>query len=332
MRTPLFLCLFLLSLALRAQPGPFGADLYFSLRNPGELKQVLVFWNSEISGQKIKLLPDRDGMYWVEGLKSPLGGGVNGRIEIVYKKDTMYVYPPSSVYLDVHLESIPFRRGHYYIPDEHFFVWRMLKPEYRAQVSPRLDGDWSDFELGSDLLPHLVLRRLETFRTAYPGLLLWQSRDCAAVQAPVPPPVKEYFKEGLPGMQVYARENCYFFGVFTDRNIYLLQRDSGAVLEYGCLEIPAGDSPGSEIKLLGKEKWARTLPIGFDFKAQTLFSAANPVLIGYYSRLTDCPEEQGKMYENQGVYEVQIDRPDAGLMKTIVNEHRADNCLPARKE
>jgi|GEM_PF-1652761 len=329
--------LLLLPFVLRAQPGPFGSDLYFSLRNPEQLKNSLVLWYDEDTKQKSSLSPGKDGMYRVECHKTPLGGNVRGHVEIVYKKDTMYIYPP---YLngrdDIELTSIPFHKGRYCIPGYIYTSWELFSPDMRHRVRPSLDGDWQEFDMDRpDLLPSLLLRREEMIRHGHIGSLLGSRDGISSITASCIPGY--FFRDKSTGEKIMGHGiwfpspfPYYCFGILQNTNVYFLLRERDSLLEYGILDLPDGiedTTRGQEGDLFWKGD-ARNA----EFSTYLFAQSDLPRVLGYYRVNRGCGNEPQHTIERWGIFSVQIGKPDAVLLKTIRNEHRDDNCLPPLKE
>lgn len=142
------------------QPGPFGGMLSFKVYNNGK-KIDLPNENWKIIPTNITLADSTnihysgflrnkiDGFYYIIPAPTPGGGNVNNDfyLDIVYKKDTMRVYPPSFRNQTIELDSIPFQKGVYKIPQSVYDFKKISKKGtyYGKLPVPNLYGDWNLF-------------------------------------------------------------------------------------------------------------------------------------------------------------------------------------------
>lgn len=142
-----------------AQPGPSGGMLSFKVYNNGK-KINLPNENWKITPTNITLadsantgrfyFPDKnEGFYNIIPAPTPAGGSVKDDfyLDIVFKKDTMRIYPPSFRHQDIELDSIPFQKGVYKIPQSVYdFKKNSKKGTYYGKLPvPNLYGDWNLF-------------------------------------------------------------------------------------------------------------------------------------------------------------------------------------------
>lgn len=142
-----------------AQPGPFGGMLSFKVYNNGK-KINLPNENWKITPTNITLadsantgrfyFPDKnEGFYNIIPAPTPAGGSVKDDfyLDIVFKKDTMRIYPPSFRHQDIELDSIPFQKGVYKIPQSVYDFKKISKKGtyYGKHLVPNLYGDWNLF-------------------------------------------------------------------------------------------------------------------------------------------------------------------------------------------
>lgn len=141
---------FFLSLKGLAQPGAYGGTLEFKVYKDG--KQV------NLSGKNWKITPNNGSFkepskpykypdyYQIIPRKTPMGGTVknNFYLDIVFKKDTMRVYTPNFSSAKVVLDSIPFKKGIFKIP-QYVYELQFQKSLENREYLPNLNSDWSIF-------------------------------------------------------------------------------------------------------------------------------------------------------------------------------------------
>ncbi|MFN3757115.1 MAG: hypothetical protein ACK4RM_09175 [Flavobacterium sp.] len=137
------------------QPGPSGGMLAIKIYREG--KQIdLPNENWQIIPTNITLAdskrdnPDKgDKFYYIIPVPTPVGGDVDNDfyLDIVLKKDTMRIYPPSFRHQNIVLDSIPFQKGVYKIPQSVYDFKKISKKGayYGKLPVPNLYGDWNLF-------------------------------------------------------------------------------------------------------------------------------------------------------------------------------------------
>ena len=314
LKTLLLLFFGLKTFCLSSQPGAFGSDLIFSLREAK--KAYVVSWYDERTKHK-KTLQLENNQYTVRAIKTPVGGGVSGKIEIVYKNDTMIVYPPRFFGGDATvLDNIPFRKGIYKIPEIVYSTQRLFKPEFRKNLKPNLEGDWSEYEVGRpDPIGTVTLRRIELFKNSKSfSSLLPSFCSKTTLYSENPYYLKDRFLnettyKAIIGNSFYIprRFKYYFFGVMNETNCYFLQREENSPIEYGTIEVPIGNE--------GQESYYP------HFSMYSYYQGDEPLVLGCYY---DVSNTEKIMW---GIFKIYIDQPDKQIMEIIKEEHRMDNLM-----
>jgi hypothetical protein len=150
----LILTFFLVGLIIHiaaAQPGPYSGVLSLRVFDNGKMIDLNSNdWKvSPIIGDKFfksisYTYPD---YYIIKPQPGPGGAQLNKdfHIEIVHLKDTMKIYMPSINYKDVKIDSIPFARGTYHVP-QHIYDMKQITDYYKAyNFTPKINGDWNLF-------------------------------------------------------------------------------------------------------------------------------------------------------------------------------------------
>lgn len=133
-----------------AQPGAYGGSLEFKVYKDG--KQV------DLSGKNWKIIPNNGtfeepsnpykhpGFYQIVSLPTPMGGMVKPDfyLDIVFKKDTMKVYTPNFSYINIRLDSIPFSKGVFKIPN-YVYDLQYNKILENRDYLPNLNANWNIF-------------------------------------------------------------------------------------------------------------------------------------------------------------------------------------------
>lgn len=134
-----------------AQPGAYGGSLEFKVYK--DSKQV------DLNGENWKIIPNNGtfeepsnpykhpGFYQIVSVPTPMGGmvKVDFYLDIVFKKDTMRVYTPNFSNADVKLDSIPFKKGTYKIPNHIYGLKQMVDENKALNYRPTLNDDWEVF-------------------------------------------------------------------------------------------------------------------------------------------------------------------------------------------
>jgi hypothetical protein len=151
MKKPFLLFLFLLTVNNGfGQPGAYTGTLSFKVYHEGKM--------ADLSNKKWQIAPHNitledmpkpyayPGFYQLIPKGTPVGGRVkeNFYLDIIFKKDTMKIYTPNFSSADVTLDSIPFRKGVFKIPQHIYDLKDITKHKY-PQYTPKLNGDWSLF-------------------------------------------------------------------------------------------------------------------------------------------------------------------------------------------
>lgn len=153
MKTKTLYLLFLVFFFLRnglAQPGAYGGSLEFKVYKNG--KQV------DLSDKNWQIIPVNDllkeptesykfpDFYRIIPIKTPMGGIVKSDFyfDIIFKKDTMRIYPPNFSYSNILLDSIPFSKGVYKIPN-YVYELQHNKTLKNRDYIPNLNSDWNIF-------------------------------------------------------------------------------------------------------------------------------------------------------------------------------------------
>jgi hypothetical protein len=151
--------LFLISIISFGQPGPSGGMLAIKVFRKG--KQIeLPNANWQIIPTNITLADktidyssfyfvEDSSMYYIVPQATPAGGNVadDFYLDIVFGKDTMTIFPPSFKHRDIILDSIPFQKGVYKIPQSVYDFRELSKKGYYYGKTPvpNLIGDWDLF-------------------------------------------------------------------------------------------------------------------------------------------------------------------------------------------
>ncbi|MFV0539857.1 MAG: hypothetical protein ACK5MZ_01285 [Aestuariibaculum sp.] len=330
----LIVVLFITTPCCFSQPGPYGADLIFSIKDKSLSKKYTVFWN-DTRNNTVKDLKALSGTYKVIGTKTPIGGGFTGYITLVHKKDTMFVHPPTSMYEDIVLK-IPFRKGTYSIPNLVYETQALFKPEYRERLAINLEADWSEFEIKQKLkLPTVTLRRIEIiensrlFTNIYP-----RCHDATNIYSSSPYHLKDYFEEDgfyekiiCNNFYIPRNYKYFFFGVLKKTNLYFLQREEDSPIEYGTLQIPIDRSVQQKQENCHKGLLFPNLADDVYFSTESLIGGNIPIVFGYYHAVKKCDESFGSVKETWGMFNIYINKPDEKTLDIIEKEHSYDNNL-----
>ena len=147
----IFFMIFLIWRTGFAQPGAYGGSLEFKVYKDG--KQV------DLSGKNWKIIPNNGvfkepsnpykhpDFYQIVSLPTPMGGMVKPEfyLDIVFKMDTMRVYTPNFSNSDVKLDSIPFKKGTYKIPNHIYGLKQMVDENKSLNYKPTLNENWEVF-------------------------------------------------------------------------------------------------------------------------------------------------------------------------------------------
>ena len=154
---------FLFSTTTLAQPGAHGGMLSFKLFENGQFVNLpnknweivpknIIFADSTDHQLVYALLENsrKTDFYYVIPEPTPAGGKVQDDfyLDIVHKGDTMRIFPPSIQYQSIELDSIPFKKGTYKIP-QHIYdlkeISKKRKGYYDKVPVPNIYGDWDLF-------------------------------------------------------------------------------------------------------------------------------------------------------------------------------------------
>jgi hypothetical protein len=159
MRVVLVFSLFLISILSFAQPGPSGGLLAIRVFRNGKridlpnanwqvIPTNIVLADSTNDHRSYYFIKD-SSMYYIVPQATPAGGNVGNDfyLDIVFGKDTMTIFPPSFKHRDIILDSIPFKKGVYKIPQSVYDFKELSKKGnyYGKTPVPNLYGDWDLF-------------------------------------------------------------------------------------------------------------------------------------------------------------------------------------------
>jgi hypothetical protein len=159
MRVVLVFTLFLSSIVSLAQPGPSGGLLAIKVFRNGKridlpnanwqvIPTNIVLADSTNDHRSYYFIKD-SSMYYIVPQATPAGGNVGHDfyLDIVFGKDTMTIFPPSFKHDDIVLDSIPFHKGVYKIPQSVYDFKEISKKGnyYGKTPVPNLYGDWDLF-------------------------------------------------------------------------------------------------------------------------------------------------------------------------------------------
>ncbi len=149
----LFSLIFLSPAKAVAQPGAYGGFLKFKVYKDGKLV--------DLSDKNWKIVPNHGSFkepakpyeypnhFDIIPIPTPMGGTV-GRdfyLDIVFKKDTMRVFTPNFSSDIVTLDSIPFKKGNYKIPDHIYHLKPMINKNKAFTYTPTLENNWEIFSI-----------------------------------------------------------------------------------------------------------------------------------------------------------------------------------------
>jgi hypothetical protein len=151
--------LFLISILSFGQPGPSGGMLAIKVfRNGKRIELPNANWqiiptNITLADKTIDYssfyFAVDSSMYYIVPQATPAGGNVadDFYLDIVFGKDTMTIFPPSFKHRDIILDSIPFHKGVYKIPQSVYDFRELSKKGYYYGKTPipNLIGDWDLF-------------------------------------------------------------------------------------------------------------------------------------------------------------------------------------------
>ncbi|NRS90362.1 hypothetical protein HNQ02_003302 [Flavobacterium sp. 7E] len=322
-----------------SQPGPYGSDLRFTLRNPNSNLKVFLVNQGEY--HEIEVTKNSEE-YFVSSRKSPVGGRVIGHIEIVSKqKDTMRIYDFAySMHEDIIIKSIPFTKGNYSIPKEVYIVHNLFKPEFRKQLKPSLNGDWSDFKIGKETpMKEVYLKRIELFKNTDLFTSLFPTfYEQGSVFSANPYFLKEQLKtpdlyetiigNGCSSYIPCDYYNYFYFGLIAQSNIFIYQKEKDSPIEYGVIKVPIYRDMQQKAENCYKGLLYPNLEDEIDFIHKNLSSTHfNTYVLGYYVGKKKCNESFGTVKPMWGIFQIYIDKPDEKMIKIITDEHTKDNGL-----
>jgi len=330
------------AIIVAAQPGAYGSDLIFTVRN-SDYRNYRVVWCSANENKRIILSPTDKGEYEVEAFKTPGGGFANGHIEIINNNDTMFIQHPMLDRGEAISLNIPFRKGKYVIPKMIYITQELFKPEYRKQLKPNLEGDWSEFEINApNPIPTIILQRIELIRNRkaanYIRHLHFCDDECDDFfeYYNYPYYLRDYFTdrnfyikllgEGYPYQNGYYRSKYNFFGVLKGTNQYFLQIEENGIIEYGTLEIPIDRTVQEKNDTCYAGLLFPNLDDKITFSAYSYLKGEQPIVYGYYNGIEKCYESKYEI-EMWGFFNIYIDKPDEAAFEIIKNEHSIDNNL-----
>lgn len=151
--------LFLSSIISFGQPGPSGGLLAIKVfRNGKRIELPNANWqiiptNIMLADRAIDYssfyFAEDSSLYYIVPQATPAGGNVGNDfyLDIVFGKDTMTIFPPSFKHRDILLDSIPFQKGVYKIPQSVYDFRELSKKGnyYGRPPVPNLVDDWSLF-------------------------------------------------------------------------------------------------------------------------------------------------------------------------------------------
>ena len=142
----LFLILLLKSVGT-AQPGPYSGTLSFRVFDNDKIVDLTSNnWEVRpaINDKFFQLVAYAyPGYYIVKPQATPAGANLKKdfHIEIIHQKDTMKVYMPSINYQDVKIDSVPFKKGIFHIP-QYIYDMKQITGYYkRYNFIPQINGD-----------------------------------------------------------------------------------------------------------------------------------------------------------------------------------------------
>lgn len=166
MKVKTYIFLFLLSLThfTFGQPGPMGGRLSIKIYNKGKHIELpsenwkIIPTNITLADSTnnpyIRIIPngkpEKSDFFDIIPEPTPGGGNVSDSfyLDIVHKKDTMRIYTPDFKYQSVELDSIPFKKGVYKIPQTIYNLRGLSKKingYYDKIPVPNLYGNWDLF-------------------------------------------------------------------------------------------------------------------------------------------------------------------------------------------
>ena len=150
-----------------AQPGAFGGSLKLKVYKDGKL--------IDLSYKNWKIVPNHCSFkepvkpyeypnhFDIIPIPTPMGGTV-GRdfyLDIVFKKDTMRVFTPNFSSDIVKLDSIPFKKGNYKIPDHIYHLKTMINKNKAFTYIPTLENNWEIFSLDGTETYKCLIEKIE---------------------------------------------------------------------------------------------------------------------------------------------------------------------------
>lgn len=335
----LILLLLIQSNFIFSQPGPFGSDLIFTLRKFNSNIKVYHVDKEEHNEIKVSKYSDE---YVVSSRKTPVGGWVKGHIEIISeKKDTMRIFDFAfSNSKNIIIKEIPFRKGNYKIPKETYIVHNLFKQEFRQNLRPSLNGNWSEFEIGKEIpLKEVYLKRIELFKNTkifsslfpYPykkGSVFSSNPYFLKDQLKTPDLYETIIGNGCSSYRPCDYYNYFYFGIIGESNIFIFQKEDGSPIEYGMIKIPIYRDVQQKKENCYKGLLYPNLEDKISFTLKNLTSINfKPYVLGYYDGKKRCDENFGTVKEMWGIFQIYIDKPDKKTMHIITNEHTKDNGL-----
>lgn len=142
---------FFITTFIFAQPGPYSGILKFKVYKDGKI--------IDLSNKKWKVITGKytpsekqtpykfPDFYQITPLQTPMGGIVfeDFYLDIIFKKDTMRIYTPSFHSSNVILDSIPFKKGTFKIP-QHIYDLKYITNRKHEKYTPKINGDWELFK------------------------------------------------------------------------------------------------------------------------------------------------------------------------------------------
>lgn len=137
-----------------AQPGAYSGILKFKVYKDGKIIdlsdknwKITTGKDTQLENQKPYDFPN---FYQITPKGTPMGGMVSEDfyLDIIFKKDTMKIFTPNFRSKDVILDSIPFMKGIFKIP-QHIYDLKYLTDNKFKKYQPKINGNWELFKKNS---------------------------------------------------------------------------------------------------------------------------------------------------------------------------------------
>lgn len=150
-KNKLNILLMLFSGFLNAQPGYYGA-FEFKIFNDKKLVDLSDSSWKIMTNKNSDDYPTKSYKYPDYYLINVTGGSGKDYffVDIIFKKDTMRIYPPSIDYRTVTLDSIAFKKGVFKIPTHIYDLQDMIKYTGYNYI-PTINGDWNLFSVNNQI-------------------------------------------------------------------------------------------------------------------------------------------------------------------------------------